>query len=134
MKFGQQSCLKLLNPLFKQLLDPVFVILSKHMQIIRQEASFPNVTLVAVEGQFKLAARFEGEIPRLAGENADLRNDAEPLRRSERRASCGVYGRVITSFGDDGRTNFTFRAALASKVSETFRVARSIFLFQYPSV
>ena len=40
------------------------------------------------------------------------------------------YGRVMTSFGDEGRTNFTFRLALACIVSDTFSFARSIFLFQ----
>jgi hypothetical protein len=44
------------------------------------------------------------------------------------------HGRVITSLGDAGRTNFTWRAVLASRVWATLRVERLIFLVQYPSV
>jgi hypothetical protein len=40
------------------------------------------------------------------------------------------YGRMITSLGAEGRTNFTLCAELASRVAGTLRVARSIFLFQ----
>jgi hypothetical protein len=41
-----------------------------------------------------------------------------------------IYGRVITSFGDVGRTNFTFLAALVCRVSGILSADRSIFLFQ----
>jgi len=45
-----------------------------------------------------------------------------------------AQGRVMTSFGAEGRTKLTLRSALACRVWFRLRVERSIFLFQYPSV